>query len=166
MLANMLIFPPLHSASFSLPARVCQVRCGGRVMRLDEGLLLRSLQPSDSGLYVCSATEKGFKHVLARLQLVVLSSGAVSAALVTSGQTAPPLQTSASQYRDLLTILSQPEMGLINQYCQDYWSLGDTPQGGARADLKEQRKPRSRRHHEGSGLSATHTYSGRSHIVT
>lgn len=129
-------------------------------------MLLRSLQPSDSGLYVCSATEKGFKHVLARLQLVVLATGAVSAALVASGQTTPPLQTSASQYQDLLTILSQPEMGLINQYCQDYWSLGDTLQGGARADLKEQKKPRSRRHNGGSGLTTTHTHRGRSHIVT
>ncbi|XP_048111619.1 semaphorin-3F-like isoform X1 [Alosa alosa] len=141
-----------------------EVRSDGRVLRLDQGLLLRSLQLADAGLYVCSATENNFKHVLVRLQLVVLGSGAVSAALVESGQTAPPLQPLAGQYRDLLTILSQPEIGLINQYCQDYWSLGDPQLGGAREELGEQRKPRSRRHHGGEGPHHhTHPHGEESH---
>lgn len=172
--ANVLMWLSL----FPLPCvPMCQVRSDGRVVRLDEGLLIRALQPSDSGLYVCSATERGFKHTLARLQLLVLPSGAVSAALVASGQTAPLLQTSSgsasstsgsssNQYRDLLSILSQPEMGLINQYCQDYWSLGDSPEGRATAAQREHRRPRSRRHHGGRGITTAHTRRGRSPIVT
>uniref|UniRef100_G3P8Z3 Sema domain, immunoglobulin domain (Ig), short basic domain, secreted, (semaphorin) 3Fa n=1 Tax=Gasterosteus aculeatus aculeatus TaxID=481459 RepID=G3P8Z3_GASAC len=117
----------------------------GRILKTEQGLLIRSLQSSDSGIYQCTSTEKNFKHTLAKLQLVVLSSRTVNSVLVeTGGPALPPLQSSAwtpsaGQYKDLLTILSQPEMGLINQYCQDYWQLGD---------LKEQKKPRNRRHHD------------------
>lgn len=134
-----------------------QVRSDGRVLKTDQGLLLRSLQSSDSGIYVCTATEKNFKHTLVKLQLVVLSSQAVNNVLVETGRPSPSnLQASAwtpsaGQYKDLLTILSQPEMGLINQYCQDYWQLGDQMSSSFKPkdlkELKEQKKPRNRRHH-------------------
>ncbi|KAL1265973.1 hypothetical protein QQF64_004000 [Cirrhinus molitorella] len=134
-----------------------EVRSDGRVLKTDQGLLLRSLQSSDSGIYVCTATEKNFKHTLVKLQLVVLTNQAVNNILAETGRpAASPLQSSAwtpsaGQYKDLLTILSQPEMGLINQYCQDYWQYGDPLTGVIKAkdlkELKEQKKPRNRRHH-------------------
>ncbi|XP_039529237.1 semaphorin-3F isoform X1 [Pimephales promelas] len=134
-----------------------EVRTDGRLLKTDQGLLLRSLQSSDSGIYVCTATEKNFKHTLVKLQLVVLTNQAVNNILVETGRPAvSPLQSSAwtpsaGQYKDLLTILSQPEMGLINQYCQDYWQYGDPLTGVIKAkdlkELKEQKKPRNRRHH-------------------
>lgn len=133
------------------------MRSDGRILKTEQGLLLRSLQPSDSGMYQCTATEKNFKHTLVKLQLVVLSGRAVNNVLVEGGGMSPsPLQSSswtpnAGQYKDLLTILSQPEMGLINQYCQDYWQQGDPLMGAIKAkdlkELKEQKKPRNRRHH-------------------
>uniref|UniRef100_A0A6Q2YGA0 Semaphorin-3C n=1 Tax=Esox lucius TaxID=8010 RepID=A0A6Q2YGA0_ESOLU len=129
-----------------------EMRSDGRVLKTEQGLLLRSLQPSDSGVYQCTATEKNFKHTLVKLQLVVLSGRAVNNVLVEGGEPGPsPLQASAGQYKDLLTILSQPEMGLINQYCQDYWQMGDLMMGAIKGkdmkELKEQKKPRNRRHH-------------------
>ncbi|XP_048873421.1 semaphorin-3F-like isoform X1 [Brienomyrus brachyistius] len=143
-----------------------EMRSDGRVLKTDQGLLLRSLQPSDAGLYQCTSTEKNFKHMLLRLQLVVLSNRAVNNILMENGwQTAvvPPLPSSpwtpsAGQYKDLLTILSQPEMGLINQYCLDYWQLGnvgfmDPMMSSIKAkdlkELKEQKKSRNRRNHGG-----------------
>ena len=153
----------------------CQMRSDGRILKTEQGLLLRSLQPSDSGMYQCTATEKNFKHTLVRLQLVVLSGRTVNHVLVEAGGPAPPppqpsaWSPSAGQYKDLLTILSQPEMGLINQYCQDYWQLGEGAGGGGAGggggavqeeetpgpnkakglkELKEQKKPRNRRHHD------------------
>uniref|UniRef100_A0A669DDN4 Sema domain, immunoglobulin domain (Ig), short basic domain, secreted, (semaphorin) 3Fa n=1 Tax=Oreochromis niloticus TaxID=8128 RepID=A0A669DDN4_ORENI len=135
-----------------------EIRSEGRMLKTDQGLLIRSLQSSDGGIYQCTSTEKNFKHTLVKLQLVVLSSRTVNNILVETGSPAlPPLQSSAwtpsaSQYKDLLTILSQPEMGLINQYCQDYWQLGDSSFGNNKGkslkELKEQKKPRNRRHHE------------------
>lgn len=151
------------------PSQVChelylavspQMRSDGRILKTEQGLLLRSLQPSDSGMYQCTATEKNFKHSLVKLQLVVLSSRAVNNVLVegAGGLVSSSLHSgstqwtpSAGQYKDLLTILSQPEMTLINQYCQDYWQYGDPLLGGLKAkdlkEYKEQKKPRNRRHH-------------------
>uniref|UniRef100_A0A8C7M5U3 Semaphorin 3F n=1 Tax=Oncorhynchus kisutch TaxID=8019 RepID=A0A8C7M5U3_ONCKI len=127
-----------------------EMRSDGRVLKTEQGLLLRSLQPSDSGMYQCTATEKNFKHTLVKLQLVVLSSRAVNSLPVEGGGLGPS-PPSAGQYKDLLTILSQPEMGLINQYCEDYWQLGDSMMGAIKGkdtkELKEQKKPRNRRHH-------------------
>ncbi|XP_027858934.1 semaphorin-3F-like isoform X2 [Xiphophorus couchianus] len=136
-----------------------EMRSDGRILKTEQGLLLRSLQPSDSGMYQCTATEKNFKHTLVKLQLVVLSGRAVNNALVDGGGLVPSSlhsagaqwTPSAGQYKDLLTILSQPEMSLINQYCQDYWQFGDPLLGALKAkdlkELKEQKKPRNRRHH-------------------
>lgn len=137
-----------------------QMRSDGRILKTEQGLLLRSLQPSDSGMYQCTATEKNFKHSLVKLQLVVLSSRAVNNVLVegAGGLVSSSLHSSnaqwtpsTGQYKDLLTILSQPEMTLINQYCQDYWQFGDPVLGALKAkdlkELKEQKKPRNRRHH-------------------
>uniref|UniRef100_A0A8C9W7U9 Semaphorin 3F n=1 Tax=Scleropages formosus TaxID=113540 RepID=A0A8C9W7U9_SCLFO len=143
-----------------------RMKTDGRVLKTEQGLLLRSLQPSDSGTYHCTATEKNFKHALLKLQLVVLSSRAVHSALGDSAgpsAVAAPLQAgpwtpNAGQYKDLLTLLSQPEMGLINQYCQDYWPLGSAGskepvvaavRGKDLKELKEQKKPRNRRNHDG-----------------
>lgn len=144
-------FNGLYCASF-------QIRSEGRILKTEQGLLIRSLQSSDGGIYQCTSTEKNFKHTLVKLQLVVLSSRTVNNVLVETGSPAlPPLQSStwtpsAGQYKDLLTILSQPEMGLINQYCQDYWQLGEGSLGDSKAkslkELKEQKKPRNRRHHD------------------
>uniref|UniRef100_A0A8C4IR51 Sema domain, immunoglobulin domain (Ig), short basic domain, secreted, (semaphorin) 3Fb n=1 Tax=Dicentrarchus labrax TaxID=13489 RepID=A0A8C4IR51_DICLA len=135
-----------------------EMRSDGRILKTEQGLLLRSLQPSDSGMYQCTATEKNFKHSLVKLQLVVLSSRAVNNVLVEGGAGLVPSSLhssstqwtpSAGQYKDLLTILSQPEMTLINQYCQDYWQFGDPLLGALKAkdlkELKEQKKPRNRR---------------------
>uniref|UniRef100_A0A8C2ZC20 Semaphorin 3F n=1 Tax=Cyclopterus lumpus TaxID=8103 RepID=A0A8C2ZC20_CYCLU len=125
-----------------------EMRSDGRILKTEQGLLLRSLQPSDSGMYQCTATEKNFKHTLVKLQLVVLSSRAVNNVLVEGGgglalssahSSSTQWTPSTGQYKDLLTILSQPEMSLINQYCQDYWQFGDP--------LLGQKKPRNRRHH-------------------
>ncbi|CAL8339788.1 unnamed protein product [Lota lota] len=135
-----------------------EMRSDGRILKTEQGLLLRSLQPSDSGMYQCTATEKNFKHTLVKMQLVVLSGRAVNNVLVEGGAggmgtalMSPHVGPNAGQYKDLLTILSQPEMGLINQYCQDYWQLGDPLLGSLKAkdlkELKEQKKPRNRRHH-------------------
>ncbi|TRY84738.1 hypothetical protein DNTS_027429 [Danionella cerebrum] len=133
-----------------------EVRTDGRVLKTDQGLLLRSLQASDSGVYICTATEKNFKHTLVKLQLLVLTNQAVNNILLEIGRphaahaapVSPPIQ-----YKELLTILSQPEMGLINQYCQDYWQNGDPLTGIMKGtelkELKELKKPRNRRHHHG-----------------
>ncbi|XP_039337545.1 semaphorin-3F isoform X3 [Mauremys reevesii] len=146
-----------------------ELRMEGRVLRTEQGLLLRSLQLSDSGLYSCTATENNFKHTVAKVQLHVLSSETVHSVLFQSE--APALQADGDvsssvlgmraglpgapspHYQDLVQLLTQPEMGLINQYCQGYWRHAASSHKEALANLKakelqDEKKPRNRRNHQ------------------
>ncbi|XP_048344170.1 semaphorin-3F isoform X1 [Sphaerodactylus townsendi] len=138
-----------------------ELRTEGRVLRTEQGLLLRSLQLSDGGLYSCTATENNFKHTVAKVQLHVLSSETVHAVLFQSEAPAPSAAamraglpgTFSSHYHDLVQLLTQPEMGLINQYCQGYWrhvasSHKETLTGLKAKELHDQKKPRNRRNHQ------------------
>ncbi|XP_025060158.1 semaphorin-3F isoform X5 [Alligator sinensis] len=144
-----------------------ELRIEGRVLRTEQGLLLRSLQLSDSGLYSCTATENNFKHTVAKVQLHVLNSetvhavlfhsetpslradGDISAAAMRAGVPGAP----GPHYQDLVQLLTQPEMGLINQYCQGYWRHAAASHKEVLAGLKtkeqqDQKKPRNRRNHQ------------------
>uniref|UniRef100_A0A8B9P4V6 Semaphorin 3F n=1 Tax=Apteryx owenii TaxID=8824 RepID=A0A8B9P4V6_APTOW len=125
-----------------------ELRVEGRVLRTEQGLLLRSLQLSDSGLYSCTATENNFKHTVTKVQLRVLSSRTVHAVLF-QAEVSPGLLPAA----DLLQLLTQPEMGLLDQYCQGYWrhvaASPQEPLAGLKAkEQQDQKKPRNRRNHQ------------------
>lgn len=130
-----------------------QLRVEGRVLRTEQGLLLRALQLGDSGLYSCTATENNFKHTVTKVQLRVLSSRAVHAVLV-QAETPPGLPGAPTpRYQDLLQLLTQPEMGLLDQYCQGYWrhtaASPSQPLAGLKAkEQQDQKKPRNRRNHQ------------------
>uniref|UniRef100_A0A8D2LAP5 Semaphorin 3F n=1 Tax=Varanus komodoensis TaxID=61221 RepID=A0A8D2LAP5_VARKO len=137
-----------------------ELRTEGRVLRTEQGLLLRSLQLSDGGLYSCTATENNFKHTVTKVQLHVLSRETVHAVLFQAETPVPSVaamraslpSTLSSHYQDLVQLLAQPEMGLINQYCQGYWrhvasSHKETLAGLQAKELHDQKKPRNRRNH-------------------
>uniref|UniRef100_A0A4W3JXT8 Sema domain, immunoglobulin domain (Ig), short basic domain, secreted, (semaphorin) 3Fa n=1 Tax=Callorhinchus milii TaxID=7868 RepID=A0A4W3JXT8_CALMI len=139
-----------------------EIKSDERILRTDQGLLLRSLQLADGGIYQCTATENNFKHALVRVHLRVLNNETVNLVLTHSGLPMASLQGVGSpgtsrapnpQYKDLLQLLSQPEMGVINQYCEGYWQR---PANIEKQNLnkqqkdkpvREQRKPRNRRNH-------------------
>uniref|UniRef100_A0A8C6V0W2 Sema domain, immunoglobulin domain (Ig), short basic domain, secreted, (semaphorin) 3Ga n=1 Tax=Neogobius melanostomus TaxID=47308 RepID=A0A8C6V0W2_9GOBI len=97
----------------------------GKRKLTNHGILLKSLNQSDAGLYHCLATENNFKHTVAR---VALRRGAQNA-------TPPALAA------DPLLHAVPPEIRLINQYCQSYWEQLNPKQ--------QKRKGTSRRHTEG-----------------
>lgn len=146
-----------------------EMRSEGRFLKTDQGLLLRSLQLSDSGIYLCTATENNFKHTVAKVQLHVLNRETVNAVLFHSEPPAPLANSAGTsligprgivpgplddpQYHDLIQLLTQPEMGLINQYCQGYWrhtssSHKEVLAGLKAKELQDQKKPRNRRNHQ------------------
>ncbi|KAG9327974.1 hypothetical protein JZ751_017026, partial [Albula glossodonta] len=59
------------------------VKLSNRIISTDHGLLFRSVQASDQGLYYCLATENSFKRTVAKIRLRVLGQG--------NGRGAPPL---------------------------------------------------------------------------
>ncbi|MBN3286462.1 SEM3F protein, partial [Polyodon spathula] len=85
------------------------------VLKTGHGILLRSILKSDSGLYHCVATENNFKHTVARVALRVLDREIVDA--LTTSDLSPPQTPSLNPPH----LIGQPEIRLINQYCETYW---------------------------------------------
>lgn len=136
---------------------VPQVQMDKRVVQTERGILLRSVQHSDAGLYLCHATEHGFTQTLLRLSLEVI--GARQAAGMAPARD-PQLATGPPGrkvwYRDFLQLVERPPLGAADRVCQRLWSRGRSPPPSrahagppGRGQGEEQRKVRHRRTHEG-----------------
>ncbi|KAL2103875.1 hypothetical protein ACEWY4_000743 [Coilia grayii] len=91
-----------------------EVRLDERVLQLERGLLLRSVHRRDAGIYHCHATEHDFTQTILHLTLDVVPSSTLT-----------PRSAPANQklwYRDFLQLLDQPNMGAVDQVCQQVWS--------------------------------------------
>lgn len=119
---------------------VPQLNRAGGVLKTDRGILLKSLNQSDAGLYHCLATENNFKHTVARVALRVLDRDIVLALTAPDEEDEEPKNRHARP--SAASTPFPPEIRLINQYCQSYWDqLSPKPQ-------HQQRKRTSRRHTE------------------
>ncbi|XP_061920711.1 semaphorin-3C [Entelurus aequoreus] len=134
-----------------------EVKLSERVLSTDHGLLIRSAQPSDQGLYYCLTTENGFKRTVAKIRLRVLSEAMVS---VLTDQKKSPWPWSGSLHpKVLLEAFSPAESLAVQQYCKERKELQQRqppqgpPPGPLRGDLAklkpllDRRKSRNRRNH-------------------
>lgn len=114
----------------------------GGILKTNHGILLKSLNQSDAGLYHCLATENNFKHTVARVALRILDRDIVLA-LTAQDEDEEPKTRQAGPYpqSSLVSTPFPPEIRLINQYCQSYWDQLNPKQ-------QQQRKRTSRRHTE------------------
>ncbi|XP_020785624.1 semaphorin-3F-like [Boleophthalmus pectinirostris] len=115
-------------------------RVGG-VLKTNHGILLKSLNQSDAGLYHCLATENNFKHTVARVALRILDRDIVLALTGQDEDEEPKTRHPPHPQQSLSSTPFPPEIRLINQYCQSYWEQLSPKQ--------QQRKRTSRRHTEG-----------------
>ncbi|XP_027742099.1 semaphorin-3C isoform X1 [Empidonax traillii] len=98
-----------------------EVKLNERIIATEQGLLIRSVQDSDRGLYHCIATENSFKQTLAKINFKVLDSEMVA---VMTDKWSPWTWASsvrALQFhpKDFVGAFSHSEMQMINQYCKD-----------------------------------------------
>ncbi|XP_067833635.1 semaphorin-3F-like [Heptranchias perlo] len=91
-------------------ARRKLLRRDKRLVKTEQGLLVRSLESRDGGIYHCVTTENSFSHTAGRVELRVLERAAVDAV---SGSSRDETEPGAPGGR--------PEGGAINRYCEDYW---------------------------------------------
>uniref|UniRef100_A0AAY4DSX5 Sema domain, immunoglobulin domain (Ig), short basic domain, secreted, (semaphorin) 3Gb n=1 Tax=Denticeps clupeoides TaxID=299321 RepID=A0AAY4DSX5_9TELE len=129
------------------------------VLKTGQGILLKLLSQSDAGVYHCLATENNFKHTVARVVLRILDREIVEAL---TAPDSPPEQSKEQHHHGNRhhhhshlpppppppqtrppKLPPQPEVRLINQYCQSYWQQIDT-------DNPQKSKRTSRRHTEES----------------
>ncbi|NWR52086.1 SEM3C protein, partial [Regulus satrapa] len=103
-----------------------EVKLNERIIATEHGLLIRSVQDSDRGLYHCIATENSFKQTLAKINFKVLDSEMVA---VMTDKWSPWTWASsvrALQFhpKDFVGAFSHSEMQMINQYCKDSRQAG------------------------------------------
>lgn len=119
----------------------------------NHGLLIRSVQSSDRGLYYCLATENGFKRTMAKIRLQVLSEALVSA--LSDKRQSPWGWAAALHPKALVNAFSPAETLAMQQYCKERKQLQSiqnlqSPTRGDLGKLKpllDHRKSRNRRNH-------------------
>lgn len=136
------------------------MKLSDRVLSTEHGLLIRSVQLSDQGLYYCLTTENTFKRTVAKIRLRVLSEAMVS--VLTDKQQSPWAWASSLHPKVLLAAFSPAESLAVQQYCKERKELQNLQQrqqqqsqlpGPLRGDLAklkpllDRRKSRNRRHH-------------------
>ncbi|XP_037692449.1 semaphorin-3C [Choloepus didactylus] len=98
-----------------------EVKLNERIIATAQGLLIRSVQHADQGLYHCIATENTFKQTIAKINFKVLDSEMV--AVVTDKWSpwtwASSVRALPFHPKDIIGAFSHSEMQMINQYCKD-----------------------------------------------
>uniref|UniRef100_A0A8B9G2S4 Semaphorin 3B n=1 Tax=Amazona collaria TaxID=241587 RepID=A0A8B9G2S4_9PSIT len=91
----------------------------------ERGVLLRSVQRADAGLYLCHATEHGFTQPLLRLSLEVISARQ-AAGMAPDGDPQLPAGASSRKvwYQDFLQLVERPPLGAADRVCQRLWTRG------------------------------------------
>lgn len=136
------------------------MKLSDRVLSTEHGLLIRSVQLSDQGLYYCLTTENSFKRTVAKIRLLVLSDAMVSA--LTDKRQSPWAWAASLHPKALLAAFSPAESLAVQQYCKERKQRQNLqqkqqpprpPPGPLRGDLAklkpllDRRKSRNRRDH-------------------
>lgn len=129
-----------------------QIKENERVLVTERGLLIRWLQSSDAGLYVCTAQEHSFTRTLLHLSLRVLERSQLPGHQ--SGTTDHSIQDMASElrhsYKDYVRAMSTPS---LEEYCEVLWLKEKKQRQKAKwKHAQELRKSRNRRHHQGAAI--------------
>ncbi|RXM36673.1 Semaphorin-3C [Acipenser ruthenus] len=98
-----------------------EVKLNERILSTEHGLLFRSVQDTDQGLYYCLATENSFKQTVAKINLKVLSSELVSSLTDKRSPWSWASSVSGMQLnpKDFMGMFSHTEMQAINHYCKE-----------------------------------------------
>uniref|UniRef100_A0AAQ5ZTV9 Sema domain-containing protein n=1 Tax=Amphiprion ocellaris TaxID=80972 RepID=A0AAQ5ZTV9_AMPOC len=100
------------------------IKLDDRVLRTDQGLLIRSLAQPDTGIYHCQAVEHGFIQPLLRLNLQVIPTqrlGDILPGLPGAGGSVGHSAKHRVWYRDFLSLLDHPELNSVEEFCDRVW---------------------------------------------
>lgn len=114
-------FQKIQNWVFRTLMSLLQVKLNERIIATSQGLLIRSIQDSDQGLYHCIATENSFKQTIAKINFKVLNSDMVAVATDkwSPWTWASSVRALSFHPKDLMGAFSHSEMQMINQYCKD-----------------------------------------------
>lgn len=137
------------------------------MIRTEQGLLLRSLQRRDSGIYFCHAVEHGFMQTLLKVTLEVIDTDHLEELLhkeedgdASKIKDATNSMTPSQKiwYRDFMQLINHPNLNTMDEFCEQVWKRDrkQRRQRPANAQvntnkwkhLQENKKGRNRRTHE------------------
>ncbi|XP_010885656.2 semaphorin-3aa [Esox lucius] len=112
-----------------------EIKSEDRVIRTEQGLLIRSLDQADSGVYTCHAVEHGFIQPLLRLSLQVIPMQRLGELLPGGphGVAGGPGRAGGGSvgaghstkhklwYRDFLSLLDHPDLNSVEEFCERVW---------------------------------------------
>ncbi|XP_055009649.1 semaphorin-3aa isoform X2 [Boleophthalmus pectinirostris] len=104
--------------------RKIEIRFDDRILRTDQGLLIRTLTQSDVGIYHCQAVEHGFIQPLMRLNLQVIPTqklGDILPGFPVVGTGVGPSAKHRMWYRDFLSLLDHPDLNSVEEFCDRVW---------------------------------------------
>ncbi|XP_053243674.1 semaphorin-3A isoform X2 [Podarcis raffonei] len=144
-----------------------EIKVDDRLIRTEQGLLLRSLQRKDSGIYFCHAVEHGFMQTLLKVTLEIIDTEHLEELLhkEEEGDTSKIKEASNSMtpsqkvwYRDFMQLINHPNLNTMDEFCEQVWKRDrkQRRQRPANAQvntnkwkhLQENKKGRNRRTHE------------------
>ncbi|XP_070611034.1 semaphorin-3A isoform X2 [Erythrolamprus reginae] len=146
-----------------------EIKANDRLIRTEQGLLLRSLQRRDSGLYFCYAVEHGFMQTLLKVTLEIIDTAHLEELLHKEEEAGGegPRAKEASHgmtpiqkvwYRDFMQLINHPNLNTMDEFCEQVWKRDrkQRRQRPANAQvspnkwkhLQENKKGRNRRTHE------------------
>ncbi|XP_037110232.1 semaphorin-3ab [Syngnathus acus] len=109
-----------------------EIKSEERFIHTEQGLLIRTLNKKDSGIYLCQAVEHGFMQTLLKVTLEVIDTqrledllhGVDEAVTNTSVQDLlPPREADSHKlwYRDFLSLVNHPTLNSVDEFCEQVW---------------------------------------------
>uniref|UniRef100_A0A8C7HTL8 Sema domain, immunoglobulin domain (Ig), short basic domain, secreted, (semaphorin) 3Ab n=1 Tax=Oncorhynchus kisutch TaxID=8019 RepID=A0A8C7HTL8_ONCKI len=129
-----------------------QIKTEDRFVCTEQGLLIRTLNKKDSGMYVCQAVEHGFMQTLLKVTLEVIDTERLDDLIHRDDEDAAHTATTHTTklwYRDFLSLVNHPTLNSVDEFCEQVWKR-ERKQRRQKANLSQQerQKGRNRRTHE------------------
>uniref|UniRef100_A0A8C7HSK5 Sema domain, immunoglobulin domain (Ig), short basic domain, secreted, (semaphorin) 3Ab n=1 Tax=Oncorhynchus kisutch TaxID=8019 RepID=A0A8C7HSK5_ONCKI len=123
----------------------CRTPDKDRFVCTEQGLLIRTLNKKDSGMYVCQAVEHGFMQTLLKVTLEVID---------TEPRESPNQKL---WYRDFLSLVNHPTLNSVDEFCEQVWKR-ERKQRRQKANLSQQVQLHQLHQQQQQGLVHTHTH--------
>ncbi|XP_043944287.1 semaphorin-3A [Protopterus annectens] len=144
-----------------------EIKENERLIKTEQGLLLRSLHRKDSGIYYCYTIEHGFIQNILKVTLEIIDAEQLEELLHKhqEGEVHKPKETSSVStpnqkvwYRDFMQLINHPNLNTMDDFCEQVWKRerkqrkqrpASTPANANKwKHLQETKKGRNRRTHE------------------
>ncbi|XP_078092128.1 semaphorin-3ab [Mustelus asterias] len=143
-----------------------EIKSNDRVIKTEQGLLLRSLQRKDAGIYICQTVEHGFMQMLLKVTLEIIDTEHLEELLHKDVDDSLRAKESHSLiapnqkvwYRDFMQLINHPNLNTMDEFCEQVWRRdrrqrkqrpAHTPGNSNKwKHLQENKKGRNRRTHE------------------